>query len=104
LFVGDSEHAAEADLVALGPQRLHADVLKVGHHGSRTSSTDAFLAAVAPQVAIISVGVRNRFGHPHPNTLAALAKARVRVLRTDADGAITAWTDGEKLEVRSGAE
>ena len=103
LFVGDSEHEAEHDLVALGADRIHADVLKVGHHGSRTSSSAAFIAAVAPTYAVISVGVRNRFGHPNPNTLATLQKAGVKVYRTDADGAVTAWTDGERLEVRSEA-
>ena len=56
-----------------GGVRWGADVLKVGHHGSRTSSSRAFLAAVRPQEAIISVGRRNRFGHPHPSTLEALA-------------------------------
>jgi competence protein ComEC len=104
LFVGDSEHAAEADLVALGPQRLHADVLKVGHHGSRTSSGDAFLRAVSPTYGVISVGLRNRFGHPHPNTLAALARAHVKTFRTDADGAVTAWTDGRDLLIHSERE
>jgi competence protein ComEC len=99
LFVGDSEHEAEADLVALGSRRLRADVLKVGHHGSRTSSSAAFIAAVAPEFAVISVGLRNRFGHPHPNTLATLKKAGVKVFRTDDDGAVTAWTDGERLLV-----
>jgi competence protein ComEC len=103
LFVGDSEHEAEHDLVSLGAARIHADVLKVGHHGSRTSSSAAFIAAVAPAFAVISVGVRNRFGHPNPNTLATLTKAGVRVFRTDADGAVTAWTDGDRLEVRSEA-
>jgi competence protein ComEC len=103
LFVGDSEHEAEHDLVSLGPERLRADVLKVGHHGSRTSSSPAFIAAVAPSFAVISVGVRNRFGHPHPTTLATLRSFGVRVFRTDADGAVTAWTDGERLEVRSEA-
>jgi competence protein ComEC len=104
LFVGDSEHAAEADLLALGAKRLRADVLKVGHHGSRTSSTEGFIAAVAPEFAVVSVGVRNRFGHPHPNTLAVLKKAGVKLLRTDADGAVTAWTDGVRLEVSSDRE
>ena len=103
LFVGDSEHEAEGDLVRLGANRLRADVLKVGHHGSRTSSTPAFLAAVAPAYAVISVGLRNRFGHPHPRTLEALHNAGVSVFRTDQDGAVTAWTDGERLLVRSEA-
>jgi len=76
-------------------------VLKVGHHGSRTSSSPAFLAAVAPQVAVVSVGTRNRFGHPHPRTLAALDAARIRVLRTDREGAVVVTTDGRSLEVTS---
>jgi len=101
LFVGDSEHEAEHDLLALGADRLHADVLKVGHHGSRTSSTAAFIAAVAPTYGVISVGVRNRFGHPHPSTLEVLRRANVHVYRTDADGAVTAWTDGTSVLVRS---
>ncbi len=79
-------------------------MLKVGHHGSATSSTPAFLAAVAPREAIISVGRRNRFGHPHPLTLAALAAQGVRLWRTDRDGAVTVTTDGQSLDVRSAAE
>ena len=81
--------------------RLHADLLKVGHHGSRTSSSAAFIAAVSPLDAVISAGVRNRFGHPHAATLRTLAAAKVRVFRTDQDGAVTAWTDGARLEVRA---
>jgi competence protein ComEC len=104
LFVGDAEHAEEADLVRrLGPS-LHADVLKVGHHGSRTSTTPAFLAAVDPAVAVVSCGVRNRFGHPAPATLATLAGSRARVLRTDREGSITISTDGHSLEVTTAAE
>jgi competence protein ComEC len=101
LFVGDAEAEEEHDLLALGERRLRADVLKVGHHGSRTSSSPAFIGAVAPREAVISVGVRNRFGHPHPATLKTLARAHVRVWRTDQDGEVTAWTDGVRLEVRA---
>ncbi len=104
LFVGDAEREEEGDLVALGASRLRADVLKVGHHGSRTSSGPAFIRAVAPREAVISAGVRNRFGHPHPNTLKTLASARVRVWRTDEDGEVTAWTDGSRLEVHAAAK
>jgi competence protein ComEC len=101
LFVGDAEAEEERDLLALGPAKLHADVLKVGHHGSRTSSSPAFVAAVSPKAAIISVGVRNRFGHPHQTTLTTLNSAGVRVFRTDRDGEVTAWTDGVRLEVQA---
>jgi competence protein ComEC len=104
LFLGDAEHEEERDLVALGSAHLRADVLKVGHHGSGTSTTAALLAAVAPRDAVISAGVRNRFGHPHPATLATLSAAGVRVWRTDRDGAIIAWTDGTRLEVSNTAQ
>jgi competence protein ComEC len=103
LFVGDSEHEAEGTLLAQSAaagRSLHADVLKVGHHGSRTSSTPAFLAAVAPREAVMSVGCRNRYGHPHPLTLAALASAGARLWRTDRDGAVVVTTDGHSLDVR----
>jgi competence protein ComEC len=101
LFVGDSEQTEERDLLALPPGSLRADVLKVGHHGSRTSSSPAFLAAVSPRVAVVSVGARNRFGHPSAPTLAALDGVGARVWRTDRDGAVTVTTDGASLEVRS---
>lgn len=103
LFVGDAEHAEEQELIArLGAiGGLRADVLKVGHHGSRTSSSPAFLAAVSPSVAVVSSGVRNRFGHPHAPTLESLAFAGARILRTDRHGSIVVRTDGRSLDVRS---
>jgi competence protein ComEC len=104
LFVGDAEHAAEADLLAARRASLRADVLKVGHHGSRTSTTPAFLEAVDPSIAVISCGIRNRFGHPAPVTLATLARSPTRVFRTDRDGSVTITTDGTSLEVHAAAE
>jgi competence protein ComEC len=101
LFVGDAEHEEEDDLLTRARDRLRADVLKVGHHGSRTSSSPAFLAAVGAHDAIVSVGCRNRFGHPHPATLDALSAAGARVWRTDRDGAVTATTDGAMLGIRA---
>lgn len=101
LLVGDSEREEEGILLSTAADRLHADVLKVGHHGSRTSSSPAFLAAVAPRETIVSVGRRNRFGHPHPLTLAALAVTGARVWRTDRDGAVAVTTDGKSLDVQS---
>jgi competence protein ComEC len=98
LLVGDAEHEEERALMALATS-LHADFLKVGHHGSRTSTSPAFLAAVRPSFAAISAGVRNRFGHPSPLTLATLAEARVEVGRTDRGGAIVWETDGEAVRV-----
>ena len=101
LFAGDAEQLEEDDLLALPPGSLRADVLKVGHHGSRTSSSPRFLEAVRPSVAVVSVGTRNRFGHPHPATLAALQAAGVSVWRTDLEGAVTVVTDGRSLETTS---
>jgi competence protein ComEC len=93
LLVGDAEHEEERMLLR-APGSLHSDLLKVGHHGSRTSSSPAFLAAVGPSLAAISAGVRNRFGHPHPRTLAALEEQRIEVARTDRGGEIIWETDG----------
>ena len=103
LLVGDAQRDEEDELLGRAPASLRADVLKVGHHGSATSSSPAFLAAVAPREAVVSVGRRNRFGHPHPLTLAALAASGARVWRTDHDGAVTVTTDGRTLEVEAAA-
>jgi competence protein ComEC len=105
MFTGDAEHDEEQELlraqVTEVGRGLASDVLKVGHHGSRTSTTPAFLEAVHPKFAVISSGVRNRFGHPHRATLETLAeRPHLRVLRTDHDGAITFVTDGDSLEVQ----
>ncbi|HHH11510.1 MAG TPA: DUF4131 domain-containing protein [Sorangium sp.] len=93
LLAGDAEHAQEALLMA-HPERLRADFLKVGHHGSRTSTGSDFAAAVSPSVAAISCGVRNRFGHPHAPTLRTLKALSTTTLRTDHGGAIVWQTDG----------
>lgn len=99
LFVGDLERPGEDALIARARARLGADVLKVGHHGSRTSTSAAMLAAVEPRVAVVSTGARNRFGHPHPAALGNLDAAGVRTFRTDQCGAVVLRTDGTKLEV-----
>lgn len=82
LLTGDIEREAESQLV---DRHLEADILKVPHHGSRSSSTPAFLDSVCPHLAVISCGRRNLFGHPHAEVLGALVERRVRVLRTDRD-------------------
>ena len=74
-----------------------ADVLKVAHHGSRTSTTEEFLSAVAPTFAIVSAGFENSYGHPHPDILDRLERHHAVVLRTDLDGLITVRSDGRRL-------
>jgi competence protein ComEC len=97
LFTGDIEKEAGAALLSWG-SRLQSDVLKVAHHGSRTSSSSAFLAAVRPQLALVSLGAYNRFGHPAPQVLARLDSVGARVVRTDRRGALVLKTDGRTLE------
>jgi competence protein ComEC len=102
LLTGDMEKPMEArlllDILADHPDGLRADVLKVGHHGSNTSSVEPFLEAVSPSIALISAGYENSFGHPHPNVLARLTARRAAILRTDLDGLATVRTDGQRLE------
>jgi competence protein ComEC len=78
---------------------LHSDVLKVGHHGSKTSTIQAFLDAVSPSIALISDGFENSFGHPNKDVLARLHDRHSAVLRTDLDGLITVRTDGQHLTI-----
>jgi len=87
LFTGDAGVAAEQRFLAEGID-LHADVLKVGHHGSAYSSSPDFIAAVHPKYAIVSVGRHNLFGHPAPSTLRTLERSGATIYRTDESGAI----------------
>lgn len=88
LLAADIERQAEAELLARSPERLRADALLVPHHGSRSSSTPAFVAAVSPAVALVSVGWRNRFGQPSPVVLARYRASGAEILRTDLLGAV----------------
>lgn len=88
LFVGDAEAAEEASLVATAGDQLASDVLKVGHHGSRTSTGEPFLTQVDPRIAVISCGIRNRFGHPHDVTSRRLAAHGVQTWRIDQSGSM----------------
>jgi competence protein ComEC len=100
LLTGDAETLEEHDLVARYGTGLRADYLKVGHHGSRTSTSDALLAAVAPTWATMSSGVRNRFGHPHAPTVERLLEHGVTAFRLDRSGSFEWTTDGRSSEVR----
>lgn len=96
VLTGDLERAMEARLLSDG-RLAHSDVLKVGHHGSKTSSTQPFLDALSPSIALISDGYDNSFGHPHRDVLARLAARHTAVLRTDLDGLVTVKTDGQRI-------
>ena len=100
LFTGDAEDIAEADMLS---QNLTADVLKVGHHGSHTSTSDQFLQAIGPKYAIISAGKDNSYGHPHKETLNKLTGSNVKVYRTDQQGTIIAISDGKTITFNQSA-
>jgi competence protein ComEC len=97
LLTGDAESAAEARMVSLFNSSAY--VLKVGHHGSKYSSSATFLKAVKPHIAVISVGANNRFGHPAPETLARLAAVGATVYRTDLQGTVVVTTNGQTVDV-----
>ncbi len=104
LLPGDAEHELEEELVERYGVELKSDFLKVGHHGSRSSTGERWLAAVRPNWAGISSGVRNRFGHPSPGTLEALTRRSATVLRTDSVGSIQWETDGSNVRLRTAHE
>ena len=96
VMCGDAEAEAEEDMARSG-LNLSADVLKSGHHGSRTSSSPEFLEAVAPSWAVISCGEGNSYGHPHEETLKKYSEHSIQVLRTDEKGTIIASSSPEGL-------
>ncbi|MGB4041634.1 MAG: ComEC/Rec2 family competence protein [Bacillota bacterium] len=103
LFTGDVEALGESEMLSeLGSsasELLDIDILKVAHHGSKTSSSEAFLSVVTPEVAVISVGEGNRYGLPDEETLDALAEVGAEVYRTDHHGTVVVWTDGSQYSV-----
>ena len=102
LFTGDAGEASEGEMLQSG-QDLRADVLKVGHHGSDTASTEAFLRAVKPEFAVISCGEGNSYGHPHAQAVARLQATGAQILRTDLCGTVTARSDGKRLTMETAA-
>lgn len=96
LFTGDMRWEAEKELVEAGTD-LKADVLKVGHHGSYTSSSYLFLREVMPEFAVISCGRNNEYGHPHTEPMSRLRDAGITIYRTDQMGTIIATSDGENI-------
>lgn len=96
LLTGDAQALSEEEMLASG-RTLKADVLKVGHHGSHSSTTEAFLAAVAPKYAVISVGKDNDYGHPSRSTMQRLKAHGIPVYRTDENGTVVAVSDGKAV-------
>ncbi len=104
LMTADVEKKSELEMIERDPEALKADVLVMPHHGSKTSSTDEFLDAVKPKIALIPVGYRNRFRHPHPDVMARYTGRGIKVYRTDEAGALTmklGATANSKIEVKS---
>ena len=99
LFTGDIEIAAEHDLATAGG--IQSTVLNIAHHGSRTSTTQVFLDAVSPDIAVISCALDNQYGHPHRQTIERLQAIDALILRTDLDGSIVLTTNGKSIGVRT---
>lgn len=100
LFTGDAEQKVEDELIS-DKVDLSADVLKVSHHGSKTATSQEFLDAVKPQIAVISVGKDNKYGHPTPTVLDRLAQNGIKILRTDKGGTIVIDSDGEHIQIKN---
>jgi competence protein ComEC len=102
LFTGDAEAPVEQELIqTIAPELFQSTVLKVGHHGSASSSTANFLAAVQPRIAIYSAGQSNSYGHPHRRTLENLQAVAATIYGTDRDGTIVVSTDGIEIDIQT---
>ena len=99
LFTGDLEAPGEKNCALRWGNTLRSDILKIGHHGSKTSSTQIFLNLVKPDVAMISVGSYNTFGHPHASTMQRLQDMKIKTYRTDEQGTIFVFSDGKTYRV-----
>ncbi len=98
LLTGDMEEETIEDVLQEWGGSIECEVLKAGHHGSRTSTTDDLLKAVRPQIAVIPCGKNNSYGHPHKETLSLLQKYKVQTYRTDLNGDIAVLTDGSSIQ------
>lgn len=94
LFMGDAPIKLERELLARYPAKLQANVLKVSHHGAKSSNSSAFLRVVKPQISVISVGAENRYKHPSPETIAWLEQVKTKILQTKDSGTIKLKSDG----------
>lgn len=103
IFTGDAEEVSEAEILQ-NPniQGIESNVLKLGHHGSRGSTSDSFLSAVSPQYGVISTGVDNSYEHPHGEIVEKLMERDIEILRTDQQGTIVITSDGNNLSIETG--
>lgn len=97
LLTGDAPSEVEDFLVQIYGSQLQSDVLKLGHHGSKTSTSDAFITTVQPETVIVSAGLGNRYGHPHPEVIERAENANVQVLETAQQGSITCRSNGVRV-------
>ena len=100
LFTGDAEKKAERDILKSGAD-VDADVMKLGHHGSSTSTGKDFLEAVSPDICIIQCGAGNKYGHPHADTIEAVKEAGAEWYSNDRDGTIVVYSDGERIYLQT---
>ena len=100
LFTGDAYKNVEGELINKKAE-IGSDVLKVSHHGSKTSSSEEFIKSVSPQIAVISAGIGNKYGHPHQEVLELLEKYDIKILRTDKDSDIKIISDGKNYAISS---
>ena len=98
LFTGDLEKAGESEILSHPAIDLQSQVIKIGHHGSQTSSGEEFIKAVKPQFAVISVGQNNKFGHPAKSVVDRLKSLGIKILRTDQQGDLRLESDGQNLQ------
>lgn len=102
IVMGDAEKENEADMAEHFGTSLKCNVLKVGHHGSDTSTTDRFLSFAKPEIAVISVGEDNSYGHPSEKVINRLERREIKILRTDEYGTISLFTDGRSINIKTG--
>lgn len=100
LFTGDAEKEAELDILENGAD-VDADVLKMGHHGSSTSSCDDFYEAVSPEICVIQCGEGNSYGHPHKEIMDTIISSGAKVYRNDTDGTVIVYSDGDEIFVKT---
>lgn len=101
LFTGDAEKDVEAEVLSKYKDKLDSDVIKFGHHGSSTSSSQSFIEAVSPDYGIISCGVDNSYGHPHKEILKLIQDMNIEAYRTDTQGQITVISDGNSIDIKT---